>query len=125
MRARLRAGAPWIAVAAIALVAIVALLAIAALRTEDSPRGYAQVRASEGACRIEPARSRDVITCARIGPNIYRIVFTRSIGSRPVVATRETCCPGPILASIEADKSVLIALPRQRTYPVVFNVVVP
>jgi hypothetical protein len=121
---RLKTGAPWIVVAVIGLMAIAAVLAVAAIRTDDSPRGFAQVRATDGGCQVDPARSQDIVTCVRVRDDVYRIVFSREIGERAAIATRETCCPGQVLTTIESDRSVLISLPRERNYPVVFNVVV-
>ena len=114
----LRRGAPWIAVA------VVAILAIAALRADDSPIGFASMSLSEGSCQISPERSKDVVACARVRDDVYRVIFVRPIGDRAAVATRETCCPGQVTASVESDRSVLIALPEQRRYPVVVTVAV-
>ena len=125
MRERLRGGAPWIVVLGTGLAAIVALLAVAALRGNDSPRGFASLRATDGSCTVDATRSRDVVGCVRTGPGVYRVTFSRSVEGRAAVATRETCCPGQVLAAVDSARSVLVALPGERNYPVVLSVLVP
>ena len=125
MSGRLRRGAPWLAVGAMAIVAVVAILAISTLQTDDSPRGFASARLAEGGCSVDVLRSKNAITCTRVTRGVYRIAFSHSIKGRPVIATRETCCPGVVGASVDSERTVLLALPNQRAYPVILTVVVP
>jgi hypothetical protein len=123
MKRWLRTGAPYSAIAAVAAIGLAGLILAAALRETDPPRSYAHIHATEGECRIEPDRSRDAIRCERVSPNTYRVTFSRSLEGRAPVATLETCCPGQILASVDSDRSVLVAL-RPERYPVLAFVVV-
>lgn len=124
MKRLLRTGAPWGIVALGALACVAVLLTVVDRESQSTPRGFATIRAEKDACSVDHRQSRDVLACARVRPNVYSIQFSRRIGGRPVSATRATCCPGPIGASVESDTTVLVTLPRQRDYPVVLTVVV-
>ncbi len=122
----LREGAPLWIVAGVVTLAVVALLASAALRGgEGTARGWAQIRVVPGSCAVTGASARDVTDCFQVGRDTFRVRFARSLAGRVAVATRGTCCPGAINATVESDRIVLVTFPAESRYPVVFSLVVP
>jgi hypothetical protein len=110
MKRWVREGAPYILVVALTAAGFLGLLAAAALRGDEGIRGYAHIRMTAENCEVDQARSRDAVTCHRVGQSRYVVSFARSLEGRAVVATRETCCPGAIYASVQSDRNVLVVL---------------
>ena len=117
----LHTGAPYVTIVLVVIAGFASLLIVAAVR--DTPRRYAQIRATAAGCVLHADRSRDALSCRRVGPGVYEVTFSRSLEGSAVVATRETCCPGEISASVRSDRSVLVAL-GEGPYPVLAFVVV-
>jgi hypothetical protein len=121
----LREGAPLWVLSATAIVVLVGVLLVAATTPGPAARGFAELRATPGACSLVPDRSLNALRCSYVSPNVYEIVFARDLSGSAPVATRSTCCPGLIAVSLSGTRSVRVAFARQRTYPVLAQVVVP
>lgn len=97
-------------VALLAAVVLVAILYVVASREPDEIRGWAELRLEANGCVVEQALSRNASGCERTGGGTYRVTFTEGLRGTTVVASRGTCCPGPISASVESDTSVLVVV---------------
>ena len=124
-RRRLASGAPALIVAALAAAVVAAILYTVASRSESEPRGYGEVTLFRVSCAIESTRRRDVVACKRAGPGAYRVEFARTLDGSVAIATRGSCCPGRIAASIVGERTVLIAVERRVTTPIRASVLVP
>jgi hypothetical protein len=124
--ARLSEGLPVVLVAAFAALVLAAILvAIATRGSSRAARGFAEVTLSPTGCSLDVRHQVNATGCDRLSASSYRVRFTTSLRGSTVVAGRGSCCAGPIGASIETDKSVLIALPRKVTEPIRASVIVP
>jgi hypothetical protein len=123
----LSSGFPRGLVALTAILVLVGLLYTVAHREPAQVRGYAEFTMFRGACIVDPAQRRNVSACEALNPRLYRVRFTRSITGSTPLATRGTCCPGQIRASLQGDRAVLIAITKPPTakQPVRANVLVP
>ena len=118
-------GAPVPFVAGLAAVVLGGILYTVADRGAKEPRGYAEFTLFRNGCRLESERGLNAVACRRIGRGAYLVNFRRSLAGSTVIASRGSCCPGRIGASLANDTTVLVAVePRVRT-PIRGSVVVP
>jgi hypothetical protein len=121
----LRAGGPLWAIAFAIMTGTLALVVLAAARDTSGVRGYASLSATPGRCILDPRQRLNAVGCARVGRNVYRVAFSRSLaGSAPVVS-REACCPGPAAVSVESERAVVVVFPGATRYPIRASVVIP
>lgn len=110
MSRRLPEGLPVPLVAALAAVVLVAILYTVASRDADEPRGWAELTITPDFCRVEPLQQHNASRCEPAGGGVYRVTFSRPLTGSTVVASRGSCCPGTIAASIESDSTVLVVV---------------
>lgn len=96
--------------AAIAACVLIAILYTVASRDSNEPRGFAELTLSANACEVDPRQSSNAALCSFRSPGVYAVTFSKSLGGSAVLATRGSCCPGRISASIESDKVVVLAV---------------
>ncbi len=122
-----RAGAMGAAalVAALAAVVLLAILYTVATREPKEPRGYAEFTMFPGGCAVAIGQRLNVSHCAKVADGVYAVAFTKSIAGSTPIATRGSCCPGPIGASVGRDQTVVVALARPIRRPVRASVLVP
>ncbi len=114
----------WAAGTAIMLGAL-AIVLIAAVRAPSAVRGYAIVHATAGGCVLDSSQRLNALNCDRLGKDVYRVSFSRSIrGSAPVVS-REACCPGSASVSVDSDRSVTVVFSDSLQYPIRASIIVP
>jgi hypothetical protein len=111
---RLADGLPVAFVAALAAFVLVAILYTVATREPKEPRGYAEVTMTPDDCSVDADKRLNARTCERVSPGLYRVNFSKSLEGSAVMASRGSCCPGPIGASAESDTAVLVVVPRVR-----------
>ena len=121
----LREGAPRTTVAALAALVLVAILFTVATREPEEPRGYAELTMYPQGCAVDPRTRLNAASCAVLGPGTYEVRFTKALSRAPAVATRGSCCPGPIAASVATDRTVLVVVGRRPRRPVRASVFVP
>jgi hypothetical protein len=107
-------GIPGSFVAALAALVLVATLYTVATREPKEPRGYSEFTMFAQGCAIDRRRSFNVAFCRKAGNGVYAVTFTKSLSRSTAVASRATCCPGRIGASIVDDRTVLVSIVRVR-----------
>jgi hypothetical protein len=113
-------------VAAFAAFVLAAILYTIATRdSSGAARGFAEVTLTPTGCSLDVRHEVNAVGCERLSGSSYRVTFTTSLAGSTVVAGRGSCCAGQIGASIDTDKSVLIALPRKASAPIRASVVIP
>jgi hypothetical protein len=120
-------GVPRGLVAVTAIVVLVLVLYTVATREPAAARGYAEFTMFRDGCLVAPNQRQNVLSCQQVDPLTYRLTFTKSLAGSTAVATRGTCCPGQVRASIETDRTVLVSVGRRptRAHPVRASVFVP
>jgi hypothetical protein len=118
-------GLPVPFVAALAACVLVAVLYTVARTESKEPRGYAELSLSAGRCDVDPGQSSNVSACVLVRPGVYQVTFRKSLAGSSVLASRGSCCPGPIGATRTSDTTVLIGLERRVTQPIRATVFVP
>jgi hypothetical protein len=121
----LTGGVPGAFVAALAAFVLVAILFTIASREPKELRGYAEFTMTEAGCTVEPRQQLNAAECTRISPGTYRVRFTKSLTGSTVLASRGSCCPGQIAASIQSDTEVLVVVQRRLRAPVRATLLVP
>lgn len=106
-------GIPWGFVAALAALVLVAILYTISEREPKEMRGFAEFTMGPEGCSIDTTRALNVRDCQLLGPGVYRVRFTRSLAGSTAFATRGSCCPGPIAASVENDQDVIVTVNRR------------
>ncbi|HEX8645999.1 MAG TPA: hypothetical protein VF715_03800 [Thermoleophilaceae bacterium] len=124
-RRHLSEGLPIAFVAFLAALVLVAILYTVAEREPKELRGWAEFTMSPNGCTIDPLQRSNASFCHPLGAGIYRLVFTKPLAGRTVVASRGSCCPGRIAASIAADGSVIVVVERRLRGPVRASVLIP
>jgi hypothetical protein len=116
----------------VVLVAAFAALVLGAIlytiATRESPgaaRGFAEVTLTPTGCSLDVRHQVNAAGCERVSGISYRVRFTKSLAGSTAVAGRGSCCAGPIGATIDTNKSVLITVPRKVTGPIRASVVIP
>jgi hypothetical protein len=122
---RLSEGLPVRLVAGLAFLVLIAILFTVATREPEKARGYAELTLFPGACIIDTAHESNTVGCAPLGPRAYRVAFARSIVGSTPIASRGSCCPGGIGATIEGDRTVVIAFARKVKKPIRASVLLP
>ena len=122
---RLAEGIPASFVAALAALVLVAILYTVAAREPKEFRGYAEFTMSPRGCTVDARQQFNATICQRVARGVYRVTFRKSLKGSTVLASRGSCCPGPISASIESDRNVLIVIGRRARGPVRATVLVP
>jgi hypothetical protein len=125
LRARLAEGLPGAFVSFLAALVLVAILYTVATKDQREPRGYAEFTISAEGCTIDPNQHLNADECVRQAPGSYLITFSTSLSGSTVVASRGSCCIGPISASIQDSTSVIVAVPRRLRAPIRASVIVP
>jgi hypothetical protein len=105
-------GLPRGLVATAAIVVLGLILYTVATQETAAARGFAEFTLFRSGCVVAPDQRQNVVGCEWIGPRTYRVNFTRSLTGSTVLASRGSCCPGQIRASIASDRTVLIAIPK-------------
>lgn len=120
-------GFPRGLVALTAILVLVGLLYTVANREPKTTKGYAEFTMFRGGCIVDPHQRRNALGCDEVGPLTYRVRFANSLRGSTPLATRGTCCPGQIRASLDSDRAVLIAITKRptTTQPVRANLFVP
>jgi hypothetical protein len=111
--ARFANGIPAGFVAALAALVLVAILFTVASDESGKPRGYVELTLFPDGCLIDQTKTLNAFRCQVTGPRTYRVLFTESLKGSTPIASRGSCCPGSIGASIESDRIVTIALLRR------------
>jgi hypothetical protein len=122
---RLSEGLPAVFVAALAAFVLGAILVTVASREPTEPRGWAEFTMGPEACTVDPRQQLHATYCFRITDGVYRVGFTKSLTGGTVLASRGSCCPGRIGASIESDSSVIVVVERRVTRPIRASLLVP
>lgn len=112
-------------VAALAAAVLAAILVTVATREPKEPRGWAEFTITPLGCTVDARQQLHATLCLRIGDGVYRVLFTKSLTGGTVLASRGSCCPGRIAASIESDSSVLVVVERRVTRPIRASLLVP
>ena len=118
-------GFPTGFVAALAALVLLAILFSVATRDPKETRGYAEVTLYPDSCAVDASRQLNARECIVLAAGTYKVLFTESLEGSTPVASRGSCCPGRISASIDTDRSVLLAVPRRFEDPIRASVVVP
>lgn len=123
----LAGGLPVRFVAALAALVLIAILFLAASREPVKPRGYSELTLLRRGCLIDKTKDSNAVACQQTGPRTYRLVFSRSLKGSTPIASRGSCCPGAIGASIDDDRDtvVIVALGRRVKSPIRASVLVP
>jgi hypothetical protein len=108
----MRKGLPWLAVAIAIAVTGVAILIQANDRSGQSI-AYAEFSAFRDGCAVDPQRHDGISRCFLFGPGVYVLVADRPLGRTTPIASRGSCCPGTIAASVFKDR-VIVVLPKLR-----------
>jgi hypothetical protein len=122
---RFSKGAPTAFVAAVAAFVLIAILYTIAAREPSETRAFAEFTLSRQGCAIEARTERHASRCERVSRGVYRVTFTQSIAASTVLASRGSCCPGPIGASLDSPASVLVVVPGPLRAPIRASVFVP
>jgi|SRR5215213_8856507 len=122
---RLAEGIPTSFVALLAAAVLVAILYTVASREPKEPRGYAELTMTSRGCAIDARLTLNATICQQVGPKAFRVTFTKSLAGSTAVASRGSCCPGAIGATIETDRSVVVAVERRVRGPIRASVIVP
>jgi hypothetical protein len=109
---RLADGIPTGFVAALAVLVLVAILFTAASGEDRQTRGYTELTLFPDGCLIDKGKQSNAVRCQVIGPGSYRVFFASSLAGSTPIASRGSCCPGAIGASVESDHSVTISVRR-------------
>lgn len=125
VRRHLSEGLPIVFVALLAALVLVAILYTIAHREPRELRGWAEFTMSAEGCSVDPRQRLNASVCQRVTNGVYRVLFTKSLTGSTVLASRGSCCPGRIAASIESDKSVLVVIERQPETRVRASVLIP
>jgi hypothetical protein len=105
---------------------LVAILYTVATREPRETRAYAEVTLYRNACAVDPGRQKNAAACFVISPRrVYRLLFTTSLEGSTPVASRGSCCPGTVAASVEAYQTVLMVVRPTVRSPVRVSVLVP
>ena len=112
-------------VAALATLVLIAILFTVATREPKEARGYAEVTLYRDVCLVDVTRQLNANGCLKVSPGVYRISFSQSLDGSTAVASRGSCCPGPIAASVDAPRTVLIVVPRRVRSPLRATILVP
>ena len=123
--ARLAEGLSIPLLVAVAVLALFGLLYTVASRDPHKPRGYAEFTMFRRGCLVDQARQQNAATCLFVAPGVYRVGFSADLEGSTVVASRGTCCPGRIAASIETDRTVLVLVQRRVRRPIRASLVIP
>lgn len=107
---RFASGIPAGFVAALAALVLVAILFTVASDESGKPRGYVELTLFPDGCLIDQTKTVNAFRCQVIGPRTYRVLFTQSLKGSTPLASRGSCCPGSIGASVDTDRTVTIAL---------------
>ena len=113
-------------VAALAAAVLVAILYTVATRDPKETRAYAEVTLYRNACVVDMTRQLNARGCIVVSRGVYRILFATSLEGSTPIASRGSCCPGTIAASLESDRVVLVVVvaPRPRR-PTRASILVP
>lgn len=112
-------------VAALAAAVLVAILYTVATREPKETRAYAEVTLYRNACVVDMTRQMNAGNCLALSRGVYRLSFTRSLEGSTVIASRGSCCPGTIAASVDTDRAVLIVIAPRIKRPVRASVFLP
>jgi hypothetical protein len=112
-------------VAALAALVLIALLYTVSTREPKEPRGYAELTMSQDGCTVDSGAQLHARQCEVVSAGVYRVSFSKSLAGSTVLASRGSCCPGPIAASIEAPDAVLVVIPARVRGPVRGSILVP
>lgn len=122
---RLAFGVPAGFVAALAAIVLVAILYTVATREPKEPKGYGEFTMFPEGCTVDTVRQLNLRGCHRVSPGVYRVVFAKSLEGSTAFASRGTCCPGRIRASIVTDRAVLVVVERRVRRPIRASVFAP
>jgi hypothetical protein len=122
---RLATGIPVGFVAALASLVLIALLFTVAAREPSKPRAYAELTLVRNGCLIDKTRENNSIGCQPLGPRSFRVTFSRSLKGSTPIASRGSCCPGKIGATVVGEQSVTIAVDKRVKTPIRVSVLVP
>ena len=112
-------------VAVLAALVLVGILYTVATSDRRGPRGWAEFTLSPEGCSIDPHQQLNGRACVRQGPGTYRLDFNAQLSGATVVASRGTCCPGSISASVADPDSVLVVVERRVRGPIRATVFIP
>jgi hypothetical protein len=102
-------------VAALAAAVLVAILYTVAAREPKETRAYAEVTLYRNACVVDTTRELNANNCLVVSRGVYQVSFTTSLDGSTPIASRGSCCPGSIAASLETDRTVLVVVsPRPK-----------
>ena len=118
-------GLPPRLVAGLAALVLIAILFTVANREPEKARGYAEITLFPGACELDRAHQSNSLGCVALSPRAYKIGFSASIAGSTPIASRGSCCPGSIGATIEGDHSVVIAVNKKVKKPIRVSVLLP
>jgi hypothetical protein len=121
----LRDGLPAVVVAVLAAVVLVGILVAVGTRGTRELRGYGQVTLSAGGCSVSPDERLNVLRCERVGDGVYRVFFNQPVAGSVVSATRGACCLGPVAASIESERVVLVVVDGVPRSQIAVSILVP
>jgi hypothetical protein len=122
---RLAEGIPSSFVALLAAAVLVAILYTVASRDPSEPRGYAELTMTRNGCAVDVKLTVNATVCTQEGPRTFRVTFTKSLTGSTVVASRGSCCAGGIGATIDTDRSVVVAVTRPVRRPIRASLFVP
>jgi hypothetical protein len=112
-------------IAALAAAVLVAILYTVATHEPKETRAYAEVTLYRNACTVDASRQLNASTCLVVSRGVYRLAFTTTLEGSTPVASRGSCCPGPIAASMDSDHTVLLVVPPRVRGPIRASVFVP
>jgi hypothetical protein len=122
---RLGSGLPLAAVSALAAVVLALILYSVASNDRPTLRAYAEFTMFRNGCAVEPRASLNASRCLRLGQGTYVVVFERSLRNGTVVASRGSCCPGSIAASVTTERTVAVLVERRVRRPIRATVLIP
>ena len=118
-------GIPRGLVAAMAILALAGILYAVATHDPKETRAWAEFTMFRHSCVVDQIQRKNVASCSFVKPGIYAVAFTESLFGRTVLVSRALCCLGPAVASIVADRTVVVRVPTVTRRPVRATVFVP
>jgi hypothetical protein len=104
---------------------LAAILYKVAVSEPKETRAYAEVTLYRNGCSVDTTRQLHALGCFVVSRSVYRLSFTASLEGSTAVASRGSCCPGTISASVESPQTVLIVVTPRVKQPVRASIVVP
>lgn len=95
---------------ALAVVLLAALLIVVTAKSGGRVRAYAEFTTFKSGCRVDAPHSLNAIDCIATPRGAFVVRFSARLDESVVVASRGSCCPGPIAASISDAHSVTVTL---------------